>query len=137
MSCMDGASWSQHKERRIRSSKTKVTANAFVRQLEIPGEIPSMPAMWQCCGDRETGRSPIHRLQQAVASGGIQERNSHSSSQEGTRHTWHLKDPSAHVPCISTRVPGTHQPAGRTRGSDNQPWHPGGYSDSVPIFLVQ
>lgn len=32
------------------SSRTKVTANVFARPLDdLPGEITSIPAMWQCC----------------------------------------------------------------------------------------
>lgn len=47
---MNGASWSQHKEGEMSSSRTKVTANAFARPLnDVPGEIKSIPAMWQCC----------------------------------------------------------------------------------------
>lgn len=47
---MNGASWSQHKEGEMSSSRTKVTVNAFVRPLdEVLGDVTSIPAMWQCC----------------------------------------------------------------------------------------
>lgn len=66
--------------------------------------------MWPCClvsnyhrGRGRGGGVCIHRLQQASHQEEIQECQS-SGSHMGKRHGGHLKDPSAHVSCISTKV---------------------------------
>lgn len=74
---MDDISWSQHKEGRISSSRTKVTANAFVRLLEDcswrdathTSHVAVLLGIYPSQGKEEVGGGVLsHRLWQAVAS---------------------------------------------------------------------